>query len=232
MSLHLFRKLKNKKNNIERSDIENNLGFVVFAAKKFCIANNCMKLMDDVIQAGTLGLMAACKKFDKNRGTKFTTYAIKWIKVYMMKVIDKNNIIHLPRNQRTEDYKRIEVLSTDGGVIGSSFNTSRDGYYDNEVVLYENSSFDLKQKYDTIKQYFIKLIQETLFNKINTLLGNFEKKVIELKYYKDYSFSEIGNELGFTKQNASIYEKLAIKKLRGDKEIQNLYPLYQDLCYN
>jgi RNA polymerase sigma factor (sigma-70 family) len=227
MRSQLLRKFLSKKannNNIEKSDIENNLGFLLFAVKQFCNNNNCQHLIEDMIQAGSLGLLEACKKFDKNRGTKFTTYAINWIKAFMYDELNKQNIIYLPDNKILEGVKHTEVIS---------FNREcQNKDYDSNNILDSYALPEVKENYDVVKLSFIRLIQETLFSKINNLLGDFEKKVIELKYYKNYSFSEIGNELGFTKQNANVYEKLAIKKLRADKEIQNLYPLYQDLCYN
>jgi RNA polymerase sigma factor (sigma-70 family) len=35
--------------------------------------------LDDLIQSGCVGLMIACKRFDRGRGCKFSTYAIHWI---------------------------------------------------------------------------------------------------------------------------------------------------------
>jgi RNA polymerase sigma factor (sigma-70 family) len=36
--------------------------------------------LDDLIQSGCVGLMIACKRFDRGRGCKFSTYAIHWIR--------------------------------------------------------------------------------------------------------------------------------------------------------
>ena len=35
---------------------------------------------DDLIQAGNFGLMRAIEKFDRDKGAKFSTYAVPWIK--------------------------------------------------------------------------------------------------------------------------------------------------------
>ncbi len=44
----------------------------------------------DLIQEGNLGLMAAVKKFDPERGVRLATYAAWWIKAYMLRYIMAN----------------------------------------------------------------------------------------------------------------------------------------------
>jgi RNA polymerase primary sigma factor len=69
---------------IERGDeeaqkrmIEANLRLVVLVAKRY--QHNGVPLLD-LIQEGTFGLIRATEKFDWRRGTKFSTYAIWWIR--------------------------------------------------------------------------------------------------------------------------------------------------------
>ena len=42
----------------------------------------------DLIQEGNIGLLKAVKKYDEKRGVKFTTYAYRWIKIYIMRYMD------------------------------------------------------------------------------------------------------------------------------------------------
>jgi RNA polymerase primary sigma factor len=57
--------------------VESNLRLVVATARGH--ANRGVPLLD-VIQEGTLGLIRAVERFDWRRGTKFSTYAVWWIR--------------------------------------------------------------------------------------------------------------------------------------------------------
>lgn len=67
--------------------ITSNLRFVVKIAHEY--RNYGFKLMD-LIQEGNIGLMMAVKKFDPQKGYRFITYAVWWIKAYIQEFIIKN----------------------------------------------------------------------------------------------------------------------------------------------
>ena len=64
--------------------ITRNLPFVVAVARKHLGRG---ARLDDLVQEGNLGLLRAVEKFDTGVGTRFSTYAIWWIRAYIMKYL-------------------------------------------------------------------------------------------------------------------------------------------------
>jgi RNA polymerase primary sigma factor len=94
-----------------RGDVEaqeklarHNVRFVVSVAKKF--QNRGVPLMD-LIGEGNVGLMTAARKFDPDRGVKFISYAVWWIRQAIQAAIARHGRpVRVPLN-RTADLNRL-----------------------------------------------------------------------------------------------------------------------------
>src|SRR5512147_17324 len=64
--------------------VRHNLAFVVAIARK---QRRGSVRLDDLIQEGNVGLMKAVEKFDPHAGTRFSTYAVWWIRAYIGKYL-------------------------------------------------------------------------------------------------------------------------------------------------
>ena len=86
-----------------------NVRFVVSVAKKF--QNRGVPLVD-LIGEGNLGLMTAARKFDPDRGVKFISYAVWWIRQAVQAAIARHGRpVRVPLN-RTADLSRLGSLPT------------------------------------------------------------------------------------------------------------------------
>lgn len=56
--------------------IEHNIKLIMSIAKKF---SQCGMPLEDLVQYGVIGLSRALEKYDPNRGTRLSTYAVNWI---------------------------------------------------------------------------------------------------------------------------------------------------------
>lgn len=77
--------------------VEANLRFVALIARKYVISG---LPIDDLINEGNIGLMEAAKRFEPDRGVKFITYAVWWIRQAILYAINnKSRMVRLPSKQ-------------------------------------------------------------------------------------------------------------------------------------
>jgi RNA polymerase sigma factor (sigma-70 family) len=83
--------------------IRSNLRLVVALAKRH--AGRGLSMLD-LIQEGNLGLMRAVTGFDYQRGFKFSTYAVWWIRQAIMRAVaDQGRTIRIPTHISEEVYR-------------------------------------------------------------------------------------------------------------------------------
>ncbi len=97
-----------------------NLAFVVVIAKKFAKRDS---RLDDLIQEGSVGLMKAIEHFDPKKNVRFTTYAIWWIRAYIMRYL-KDNRSQVRGGEANR--QRMPDFSLDATNVGNPESTSID----------------------------------------------------------------------------------------------------------
>lgn len=85
--------------------IESNLRLVISVARRYVRPG---LPLEDLVQEGAIGLVRAIRNFDLNRGLRFSTYAVHWIRQSVGRAADaQTNMIRLP-NHAIDSLRKIE----------------------------------------------------------------------------------------------------------------------------
>lgn len=202
--------------------VSENLGLVHLCCNK--MRNHTVEY-EDLYSVGCIGLCKAAKKFDENKGFKFSTYAVPVILGEIKQLLRDNNPIKVSRSLKELSLKanrennRLKLqLGREPTIteLAKSLNTSAEHL--SEAL---NASLVIKSL-DTDTHLFCKEkteIEEKTDAKITILqaLDNLEqndKKIIVLRYFKDKTQTEVAKELGLTQVQISRREKTILKNLR------------------
>ncbi len=205
--------------------VENNLGLVHACANKF---RNRGVDYDDLYQAGCLGLLKAVKGFNENLGYEFSTYAVPAILGEIKRIFRDGGTIKVSRSLKEQAravFSEKEKLSN---------------VLDREPTVKELAEF-LKMPVPEVSQLLLstqpvlsltpsddeyeKIIeipfenQEKIDEKISlkdciNALAEGDRKIIDLRYFKAKTQSDVAKALGMTQVQVSRREKKILKEIR------------------
>ena len=189
------------------------------------------KCKDDLFQSGVVGLLNAYKNYDSSYNIKFTTYAYPYILGEMKKLVreDKNikvsrDLIKLntkleqTRNMLSQKFLRpvsnselASYLDIDEYLIGEALNISNPVMSIDEPLCTDNKIVTLHE-----------VIPDKCLD-INTLialkdellkLDSIEKEIVDKRYFKDLTQTQIAQSLGMSQVKVSREEKKVLEKLK------------------
>lgn len=120
----LFEKFKNAATEEEKKKhqdeiVEHNMKLVFSVIKREFSRRATPRLgFQDLISEGTLGLMHAIKKFDPDKGTKFSTYASLWIRQYAQRAIASGGLAY--RLPPPEYHRLMSILTAQNNFMNNN----------------------------------------------------------------------------------------------------------------
>src|SRR5499425_2288278 len=120
--------------------VTGNLRLVVMIAREY---QKAFKSLLDLIQEGNMGLMEAVKNFDPYRGVRFPSYAVWWIRAYIIRYVMNNwRMVKLGTTQAQRKLffnlqKEKDRLEREGFVAGPKLLAERLDVKEREVVEME-----------------------------------------------------------------------------------------------
>ena len=223
-----------------RQLVKANLRLVVHIAKEY--AGRGVSLLD-LIQEGSIGLLAAARKYDYSLDYRFSTYATKWIRQGVTRcLLNNSGIIRVPLHT-AEKIRKIEAVRTSlyqefneepsisqiaQRVDMSEAKVEELLYLNPEISSLDipsgegdrNSVMDLVEDMDSVgpQEALVRQELDEMIRKMLSSLNPRQQEILKLHFGLEdgriYSLEEIGNKLGISKERARQIERQALEKLQ------------------
>lgn len=186
--------------------IIHNIRLVFQIAKKY---SQSSKDFDELIARGLEGLAYSTTKFDFNKGSKFSTYASKWIRKNFLKEFNTREMRY-DRRQKENEIKRFGEDFYDKSMFQEY---SGQSCYE----LSSDANTSLQPIYDSHKEYLIREIKQIVDNKIH--FSPEESEIYSRLILSETPVRQVARDL-----NLSVY---TTNKIRN-KVIENIQTALED----
>lgn len=236
--LALFRKYKEGDLVAYEKLIQCNLKYVISVAKSYAKTGTDL---EDIISAGNEGLIKAVQNYNPDKGYRFTTYAIWWIRQSILTAdAELKNLIRIPSNRQVDMHKARKLEDRKVQELGRSLSQTELNelsYYDNTHLTQLNNTVSLndldENDHEMIHTFLYPvdesidqtIDQEALRESVNELLADcsFKEKDILTLYMglgdlTPLTLEQIGKLYNLSRERIRQIKELTLKKLREKKK--------------
>lgn len=225
-----------------REMVSANLRLVVSIAREY--AGRGVALMD-LVQEGSIGLLAAARKFDYTRDLRFSTYATKWIRQGVTRCLMNHSSsirvpLHTAERMRKVAMTRAKLLQENGEEPTAAEISKACGIPERkvqelvqltpdvcslDVAAGETGDSSLRELLEDVQvpQPYAGLVRQELQHTIDGLLAGLtdrQQEILRLHFGmedgKCWSLEEIGKKLGISKERTRQIERQAMEKIQKD----------------
>ncbi|MDA2916364.1 RNA polymerase sigma factor RpoD/SigA [Nitrospinae bacterium AH_259_B05_G02_I21] len=236
----MARRIQQGDTEAEHDLVRHNLRYVVSVANRY--KGSGLPLLD-LINEGNIGLIQAARRFDPERGVKFITYAVWWIRQAIMHALaDQSSTVRLPVKQAgilykiAENFNKLqkklsrdptndelaEVMGLPIEELEALLRVYRTHLsLDAPVGEYEDTSYlDLLEE-TGMPSVEEQVLHSALASEVNSLLESLpprERKVLRMRFGidgKPQTLEEVGKQMNLSRERIRQIEKKAKGRLKA-----------------
>lgn len=192
---------------------------------------------EDLFQIGCIGMLKAIDRFDTEFDVAFSTYAVPMIAGEIRRLIRDDGIVKISRKIKENQMKIMhqreiyinekkqeptieeleKVCDLTKEEIVMAMDASRNVESIDKEMYSKDSAYTLMDLAEDDTN-----IEETVLNKIMVqqlmdMLESKERKIINLRYFKNKTQSQVAKEMGMTQVQVSRLEKKILNSMRNEK---------------
>lgn len=212
--------------------VTDNVGLVWSIVRRFA---NRGHEMEDLFQIGSIGLIKAVDKFDSSYEVKFSTYAVPMITGEIKRFLRDDGMIKVSRSLKETAMKirnvrenfmtsfarepTLEEIKNELDITNEEFVMALDTGVEVESLyktIYQgdgNPIFLIDKLVET-KDENSNLIDKLALDEVINSLDEKEQAIIQLRYFKDKTQTDIAKEMGISQVQVSRMEKKILKIMR------------------